>query len=456
MATAKEDKYPRLFGTNGIRGIPNVELTSEFCVKMGRSIGQHFSSGTIVMGRDTRSTGDFVHSSVLSGVLSSGSDVIDLGILPTPALQYYCRTKGLFGIVITASHNPPRFNGIKCIDKDGTELDRSEEEKIEKVYHDGVFNEVPWNEIGRESFRNDALDLYHEAILSQVDRPAIRKKNFKVLVDTGNGASFASSPALIEKLGCRLVTLNANPDGRFSSRNSEPKPENLDDIMTLMKSGKFDLGIAHDGDADRAVFIDEEGNFIDGDKTLSLVVSSVISSGDRVVTPVSSSDAIQEICDSKGAILVRTRVGAPVVSRTMINEKAMIGGEENGGVIYGRHQYCRDGAMTAALVLNLMAVKGKKISQLISELPDYTIVKKQVELMMKWPTLLEKLSQHRAVQKADFTDGLKVIRDDGWILIRPSGTEPIIRIYGQSKSSKKANEYCREFSEIVDEIQNHT
>ncbi len=453
MVTAEEGNYPRLFGTNGIRGVPNVDLTADFCSRVGRSIGEHFSADTIAMGRDTRSTGDFVFSSVVSGVLASGTGVIDLGVLPTPAVQYYCKSNGLFGVVITASHNPPQFNGIKCIDRDGTELERSEEEKIERIYHDGKFSEMPWEKIGRVSGRNDAIALYHDGILRQVDGGKIRGRKYRVLVDTGNGASYFSTPLLMEKLGCKLVTLNSNPDGRFSSRDSEPKPENLKNLMALMKTGEFDLGIAHDGDADRAVFIDEEGNFIDGDKTLGLVVSSVVSKGDRVVTPISSSDALDEICESKGAILVRTKVGAPLVSRAMISEKAMIGGEENGGVIYGKHQYCRDGAMTAALVLNLMAARGKKISELISELPDYTIIKKHTALKLPWPELLEKLSRHSAVEKADFTDGLKVIRDNGWVLVRPSGTEPIIRVYGQSKSKEVAEKYCDEFVSILGELQ---
>lgn len=456
MSPASGNDKPRLFGTNGIRGVPNGDLTVEFCSRVGKSIGQFFGNGTVVMGRDTRNTGDFIFSSVLAGILSTGADVIDLGILPTPALQYYCKTHNLYGVVITASHNPPRFNGIKCVDRDGTELDRSLEEKIEDIYYTGKFHDAEWADIGQMKTRNDAIDLYHDAIITQVNPDLISGKGFRVLVDTGNGASYYSTPALMEKLNCSLVTLNSNPDGRFSSRNSEPKPGNLGDLLSLMKTGEFDLGIAHDGDADRAVFVDEKGNFIDGDKTLSLLVGSVIGVGDRVVTPISSSDCIDEVCRSKGAVLVRTRVGAPVVSRKMIEEKALIGGEENGGVIYGKHQYCRDGAMTAALVLNLMAKTGKSLSKLISELPDYTIVKDQVELTMDRNALIDAISKKDSVDKADFTDGIKVIRDDGWILIRPSGTEPIIRVYGQSRSAEKAKSYCEEFVALVKEIQNQT
>lgn len=456
MIREETEQYPRLFGTNGIRGIPNDDLTLEFCSLVGRSIGEHFPRGTIAMGRDTRLTGDFVFSSVLAGILASGSSVIDLGVLPTPAVQYYCKTRGLYGVVITASHNPPQFNGIKCIDMDGTELDRSEEEKIEKIFHKKAFTNVKWGDIGQAESRNDAIDMYHSGILERVDAASIRGKRFRVLVDTGNGAAYYSTPRLMERLNCTLTTLNANPDGRFSSRNSEPKPENLGNIMALMKSGQFDLGIAHDGDADRAVFIDEKGNFVDGDRSLNLAIRSVVGRGDRVVTPVSSSDAIEEICRNAGAELIRTKVGAPVVSRTMIREKATIGGEENGGVIYGKHQYCRDGAMTAALMLNIMAKSGKKISQLVAELPQYTIVKTQVDLTIDGGALIDRVSKHSAVSKADFTDGIKVIRDDGWILVRPSGTEPIVRIYGQSSSPEKAGKYCEEFVGIVREIQDQT
>lgn len=456
MSTDGEEENPRLFGTNGIRGIPNEDLSTEFCSRMGRSIGEYFTSDTIVVGRDTRTSGDFILSSVLSGILASGTNVLDLGVLPTPAVQYYCKTHKLYGVVITASHNPPRFNGIKCIDRDGTELSRESEQEIENLYYRNTFRKVHWSSIGRITPRNDALDIYHSAIKSQINVDKIRERKFRVLVDTGNGAAYVSTPSLLEKLGCSIVTLNSNPDGKFTSRESEPKPENLHDIMTLMKTGSFDIGIAHDGDADRAVFINEKGEFIDGDRTLTLIVRSVISAGDKVVTPVSSSDALGDVCREKGGILVRTRVGAPVVSRTMIAEKAMIGGEENGGVIYGKHQYCRDGAMTAALVLNLMAERGKKISDLVSELPEYTIVKRQAELKMRWADLLSRISESSAVSKADFTDGIKILRNDGWILIRPSGTEPIIRVYGQSASPQTALKYCDEFIELLEKIQVQT
>lgn len=442
-------KYEPIFGTNGIRGIPNKDLKVEFAQEIGKAIGTFYGKVPVAMGRDTRDTGNMIFNAVTSGLMSAGNSIIDLGILPTPAVQYYCRTKGIFGVVITASHNPPQFNGIKCIGNDGTELRREDEEKIETIYYEKTYDTVSWEAAGNLKSDPTSLDLYIEGILSHVDVEKIRKSQFRVLVDSGNGASYFTTPTLLRRLGCKVVSLNAFPDGMFTSRTSEPRPENLVDLLALMKSGSFKLGVAHDGDADRAVFIDEKGNFIDGDKTLCLVVRSVIKPGSKVVTPISSSDAIDEVCANGKAHLIRTKVGAPLVSRTMIDNKAMVGGEENGGIIFGEHQYCRDGAMTVALILNLMAGSGRKISELISELPQYYIHKLSVERKKAWKNLEPGILSYSEAERIDRSDGLKIYLDDGWVLMRPSGTEPIIRIYGQSRDEKRARELALEYEAFI-------
>lgn len=444
-----DPKYAPIFGTNGIRGVPNKDLSVEFAQEMGKAIGTFFGKARIAMGRDTRDTGNMIFNAVSSGLMSSGADVVDLGILPTPAVQYYCKTKGIFGVVITASHNPPQFNGIKCIASDGTELRREDEEKIEKIYYEHSSRTVNWEDAGNLTSDLTSLDLYLDGILSQVDVEGIRKSKFRVLADSGNGASYYTTPALLRRLGCSVVSLNAYPDGKFTSRTSEPRPENLKDLLTLMKNGTFNLGIAHDGDADRAVFVDEKGNFIDGDKTLCLVVKSVIKPGSRVVTPISSSDAIDDVCAKGEAELIRTRVGAPLVSRTMIDRKAMVGGEENGGIIFGQHQYCRDGAMTVALILDLMSKNRKKISELISELPQYFIHKMSVEKKRDWKNLEPRIVEYSGSKKVDRSDGLKIYLDDGWVLMRPSGTEPIIRVYGESRSEARARDMALEYEALI-------
>ena len=448
-----QGKRPPLFGTNGIRGIPNEDLTVEFSMKIGAAAGTYFSQDTVAMGRDTRSTGPMIFNAVSSGIMAAGKNVLDLGVLPTPAVQYYCKTHAVPGVVITASHNPPQFNGIKCIASDGTELSRSEEEKIEDIYYESSFRYSGWGNAGNLIRVNDAIDIYLDGVMKHVDKDAIRAYGFRVAVDAGNGASYFSAPELLRRLGCTVVSLNAYPDGHFTSRNSEPKPENLMDLINVVRNGKFSLGIAHDGDADRAVFVDEKGNFIDGDTILSLIVSSVTKPGDRVVTPISSSDAIDEICRKNGAELIRTRVGAPIVSRTMIEMGARIGGEENGGIIYGPHQYCRDGAMTAGLVLNLMASRGERISELIKDVPEFHIHKLSVERKVPWEQISKFVRQYAGKARIESSDGLKIFFEDGWVLMRPSGTEPIIRIYGQSRTAKRAAELAEEYRSLVEGIQ---
>ena len=438
----------KLFGTNGIRGIPNDDLTPEFCQAIGKAIG-HYFKGTISIGSDNRLSGPMIINSVVSGILSTGTSVIMLGILPTPAVQYYCKIHNIPGVVITASHNPPEFNGIKCIDSDGTELAKEKENRIEDIYYEKSSSPAGWKNIGMEHHDNSAFELYINGIMKSINVEAIRKMNLRVAFDAGNGASFRTTPELLSRLGASVVTLNANPDGLFTSRPSEPKPENIKYLIDTVKSGGFHLGVAHDGDADRAVFIDEMGNFIDGDRTLALFVKHHIRKGEKVVTPVSSSDSVDKICEAAGARIIRTRVGAPIVSRTMIEEKARLGGEENGGIIYGDHQYCRDGAMSLGIILNIMAETGKKLSELIADLPQYSITRKTLRTDEKFESIIEKILKHYPDWDIDRTDGIKIRKGDKWVLARPSGTEPIIRIFVQGKNENDSHELMKEVEAVL-------
>lgn len=435
----------KLFGTNGIRGIPNEDLSVEFSQDIGKAIGSFLKPGIRAVARDTRLTGQMILNAVTSGMMSCGSSIIDLGILPTPALQYYCKTRKIYGVMITASHNPPNFNGIKCIDRDGTELSQPDEMKIEDIYYNREFDTEKWEKSGTYSYDNTAVASYTDAVVQKVDQSAIGSRNLRVAFDAGNGASYSTTPEILLKLNCSTVTLNCNPDGKFTSRESEPRPENLSSLISLMKSGEFDVGIAHDGDADRAVFIDEKGQFVDGDKSLSLIVKHVIKKGDKVVTPISSSDTIKELCEDVGAELIQTKVGAPLVSRTMIKEKATIGGEENGGVIYPRHQFCRDGAMTAALVLDILASTNVPLSKLLQDLPSYFLTKGSVRINRPVKEILRALEEEAGSKEINRMDGLKIFEGSDWVLVRPSGTEPIIRIYAQGRTVQKSKDLANSY-----------
>ena len=444
-----------LFGTNGIRGRIGEEFKPDFLVKIGMAIGTYLPKNSkVVLGSDTRISGDMVKDAVISGLLATGVNVIDIGMSPTPAIQLYTKNHGDFGIAITASHNPPEFNGVKCIDSDGTELERSEEEKIEKIFFEEKFRIVRWREVGSVNYDENANDEYINSIISKVDAEVIRKRKFRVAVDCANGASCFTTPYLLERMGVSVVSLNCQPDGTFPGHPSEPKPENLVDLIELVKDGDFDLGMAHDGDADRAIFVDENGEFLYGDRTLALVAREVVrEKGGVVVTPVSSSLAVEEVVKREGGDIVYTKVGAPIVARKMIEINAVFGGEENGGLIFPEHQYCRDGAFSLAKILEIMAKSEKKLSELMAEIPRFYQKKISVECPNeKKGGVLEKLREKLEGEKIVDIDGVKIIGEGWWILIRPSGTEPIYRIYAEAKNEDKLEEIVEKYRGILKEI----
>ncbi|MCL2295544.1 MAG: phosphoglucosamine mutase, partial [Methanomassiliicoccaceae archaeon] len=334
----------RLFGTNGVRGIVNMDMTSDLALQMGRAIGSTIR-GTMAIATDTRMSADMIKTAVSSGLMSVGVNVIDLGVLPTPAIQFYIKThdnvKG--GVMITASHNPPQFNGIKCISSDGTEASREEEERIEARYSEKIPC-APWNSIGKMCRVGGAGEEYVDAVISKVDADVIRKAGLKVCLDCANGAAYETSPLLLKKLNVEVVAINCDPHGEFSGHPSEPTEENLTDLLHLTRSTESDLGIAHDGDADRCVFVTGDGEYVSGDKSLALISKYILSKKKRlVVTPVSSSSLIEEVVNGSGGEILYTAVGSPIVARKMIETGAVFGGEENGGLIFPEMQYCRDG-----------------------------------------------------------------------------------------------------------------
>ncbi len=445
----------RLFGTNGIRGVIGKDFTPDFLVRVGLAIGTYLNPNSkIIVGMDTRVSGDMVKSAVISGLLATGVHVEDIGILPTPAIQLYTRNHGDFGVVITASHNPPQFNGVKCIAPDGTELPREEEKKIEDIFFSSEFRVVEWKDVGKYHTSKSAIEEYIHAILSQVNVNEIRKRHFTVVVDCANGASCYTTPYLLEGLGCRVISLNCHPDGTFPGHESEPKRENLEDLLSMVRESQADLGVAHDGDADRAIFVDERGRFLYGDKTLTLVAREIVKKrGGIVVTPVSTTRALEEVINEYGGRVIYTRVGAPIVARKMIETGAVFGGEENGGLIFPEHQYCRDGAMALAKILEILALSKKSLGKLIDELPRYHQKKISVACENdKKSLVLGKLKKLLAEEKIDTTDGIKVLGNDWWILIRPSGTEPIYRIYAEAKSLEKLDSMIKKYRRILEKV----
>jgi phosphomannomutase/phosphoglucomutase len=447
----------RLFGTNGIRGIVNKELTPEIVTKIAQAIGSFFKQGKVILGYDGRLSNIMLANAVTSGLVSTGCDVYNAGMAPTPCIQYTVKTHRVDGgVMITASHNPPQYNGVKVMASDGVEISRAQEVEIEKTYFQNKPADVDWRMIGQTYTLPRVLEEYEEAIKRHVNAEDIKANHYSVVVDAANGVGGLAAPYLLRELGCHVTTMNANIDGTFPSRLPEPQPENLADLSKAVKALGADFGVAYDGDADRSIFVDENGTVQWGDRTFALIEKDLLqsSTGETIVTPVSSSQVVKDIAQQFGGKLVWTKVGSTIVSFTMKQLKAKLGGEENGGVFYGPHQPVRDGAMTTALILDIMARTGRRLSHLLNELPRYYLEKDKVKCPEdKKEAILADLTEAVAHLNPDTVDGVKIwFSDQSAILIRPSGTEPIYRFYAEATTKERANKLIKEYKEKLRKI----
>ncbi len=441
----------RLFGTNGIREVVGSTLTAPFVTRVAGAIAAMVPVGLpIVVGWDGR-TSSPAFSRIVSATLAlAGHSVVEVGLLPTPAVQFLVpRHHASLGVIVTASHNPPEFNGIKVIAADGLEATREFEEGIEEGVERSVTPASPYSAVGEIATDPSGAAQYVDAIVHRVDADRIAARKFTIVLDCGNGASVATSPALLRRLGCRVISLNGVVDGTFPGHLSEPTPANLVDLTRVVPAVGADLGIAHDGDADRAIFVDATGRYVPGEETLTLLARDAVerAHGGVVVTPVSGTQAVEDAVRPLGGSVEYTRIGSPAVTHAMQERKAVFGGEENGGLIFPAHQLARDGAMTAAAVLDLLARRGAGLGDVLAELPHYTLVKEKIACPAE---LRERVMERAAAalsrdsERVVTLDGVKAYREGGWILLRPSGTEPLFRVFAESKEPERARGLARE------------
>ena len=447
----------KLFGTNGIRGLVNIELTPEMAIKVGCAIGTFFGRKNLLLGYDARTSGPMLAKAVISGLTSTGCNVFFAGMAPTPSLQFAVKNHKLDGgVIITASHNPPEYNGIKVIWSDGIETSHEQEVEIENIYFDNKIAFADWNKLGMKRELPGINDEYVQAIKKHVNPKKIAEKHFHVVVDAANSVGGLTAPPLLRELGCKITTINANIDGTFPGRLPEPRPESLTDLSSTVKAIGADMGVAFDGDADRSIFTDENGTIYWGDKTFAVVIKQFLlkNPGAKIVTPVSSSTLIKDTVQAYKGDLIWTKVGSVTVSQKMKEINAKLGGEENGGIFYGPHQAVRDGAMTTALLLNIMAETGQKLSKLVAEQPQYFIEKGKIECPdEKKEPLLKKLLEQVKGENINTLDGVKIwFNDNSAILIRPSGTEKVFRLYAEAKNQEKALKLVKDYSAKLEKI----
>ncbi len=449
-----------LFGSSGIRGVALRYLTPELVLDIAKAAGTVWDTDRVAVARDTRTTGELFANAAASGLASVGRDVDRLGVVPTPAVGHYCESVGVPCVLVTASHNPPEFNGIKLVGPDGVELSVDVLERVERRVLDDDYAHANWRTAGSETVIEGVADDYVDQLLDSVDREAIADAGLTVAVDPGHGAASIPSPRFYRELGCTVRTVNATPDGHFPGRESEPVPENLTALSRLVATSDADVGIAHDGDADRAVFVDETGAFVDGDTSFAALADAELRPGDAVVSAVNVSQRLVDVCDANDAALKLTPIGATnIITRTRElgdeGTRVPIAGEGNGGVFFPPYRLSRDGAYIGAKFLELLAAAdGDPVSEVVAPYADYHFVRLNVE----YDDTAERegmLAAARAyVETADAepntTDGYRLDYGDAWVLVRPSGTEPKIRIYAESADADRAERLAADMREAVE------
>jgi len=408
-----------LFGTSGIRRIVDEELV-QLALKVGLVAGGIYPD--VVVGCDTRTSGGAIKHALLSGLLSAGSRCCDAGTVPLPTLAYAARGYHA-GAMITASHNPPEYNGIKLINADGSAFDSGQQGQIEKAVAASAFAASRWQDIDGGSAYGSAVADHIEGIIQ--DSPALLK--LRVVVDGGCGAASLVTPALLRRLGCEVAALNCYPSG-FFPRPAEPTEANLGSLMSAVREFGADLGIAHDGDADRMMAVDDRGRFISGDRLLVLFARHM--AAEEVVTTVDASMAVEEA----GFRVTRTKVGDNYISQEL-KQGGDFGGEPSGSWVFPAFSLCPDGIYAAVRIAAVAA--GDRLSRLVDDIPHYPLLRGAASSHGVDMKQLDKRLADMNPQSVSNVDGTRLDFGDGWVLVRPSGTEPKIRVTAEAKSKAR-------------------
>ena len=440
---------------SGIRGIFGSDLSPQNLTLYAAAFGTWLNGGTVVIGRDSRVTGELCERIVTASLQATGCNVVNLGIVPTPTVAMgVLQHKASGGIIISASHNPAEWNALKLLNDKSEFLDEIQGEEVIRIARNHSIRYCDYTGIGYAWCNETILEAHIDAILElpYIDKELIEKNKFRVAVDAVNGAGSAAIPRLLERLGVQHVhRMNCVPDGHFP-HDPEPLPEHLADICDLVKNGNYDIGFATDPDADRLSIVDEHGELLGEEYTQAIAYDFMLNKRPGpVATNLSSSRVVDDIAAKYGQVCHRSAVGEINVVKEMQRVAAVIGGEGNGGVINPDLHYGRDALAGVAMVLQHMAETRKPISLIRSEMPDYVITKTKITLQhIDADNVLARVAEIYSGQKLNTLDGVKIDFPDGWVHLRKSNTEPIIRIYSEAKNREKAEELARKIKEHVD------
>ncbi len=444
-----------MVGVSGVRGVAGGTMTPQVACEFGSAFGAMVGAGaTVTIGRDTRPTGPAIRNAAAAGLLASGVNVVDLGVVSTPGAGFMTAELGAAGgVVITASHNPAQYNGLKFLRPDGSALRAEQAVELKQIRRQRKFTHVAWDRQGVESADGRTCEKHVEAVCGLCDPDAVAGKNFTVVLDSVNGAGCLPTPLLLERLGCSLIHLNAEPSGHFA-HPPEPVEANLGELCEAVPRHGAAAGFAQDADADRLAIVDETGRFIGEEYTLALSAAYVLSKHKgKVATNLSTSRMVDDIAAAAGCEVVRTPTGEANVVEAMKRENCILGGEGGGGVIAPQVVYIRNSLVGIAYVLRHMAETGRPLSRLVDDLPRYVMHK------TKMPVAPEAVADILARTRDAFTgeadakfndaDGLRVDLPDGWVCVRPSNTEPIIRIIAEAKDDKTVGRLIEKVQKIA-------
>ncbi|AUX09576.1 phosphomannomutase/phosphoglucomutase [Halalkaliarchaeum desulfuricum] len=469
-----------LFGSSGTRGVALSDLTPSLVLRIAQAAGSEWGTERVAVARDTRTTGELFENAAAAGLASVGRNVDRLGVAPTPAVCRYCRREKTPAVLLTASHNPPEFNGVKLVGADGVELSIDALEGVEERILTESFSAAEWDEAGETRDVDGVNRTYVAELLEAVDRDAIDDADLTVALDPAHGAGALTSPTFFRRLGCEVVTVNGQPDGHFPGRLPEPVPEHLDDLRRLVRAADADVGIAHDGDADRAIFVDENGEYVEGDASFAALAAATLEPGDATVSAVNVSQRLVDVCNEVGADLELTPIGATNII-TRVRElwgiadgsetdsqlqdgeerrRVPIAGEGNGGLFFPEDALVRDGALIGARFLELLAREETTVSELVAPYREYVNVRYNLEYdnSEEREAMIDAAAEYvrTADAEPDTTDGYRLDYGDAWVLVRPSGTEPKIRIYAEARGSDRAHKLADELYETLERAREGT
>jgi phosphomannomutase len=448
---------PLMLSVSGLRGLVGQSLTPAVAARYAAAFGQWLRTQPfapmhphVVIGRDSRPSGQMLQMAASAGLVAVGCKVTHLDILSTPGVAIMAKTlDAQGGIVITASHNPIIWNGLKALRHDGTAPPPDQAQTIIDLFNRDDIQYAPVTDLQPTSHHDQAAAIHRDAILPHIDVPAIRRAKLRVLVDSVHGAGGLEARLLLEHLGVEFVHLYAEPTGLFP-HPPEPTEQNLAPISADVARHRVHVAFAQDPDADRLALLDETGRYIGEEYTLALCALHRLKQGDRIVANLSTSRMLDDIAAAAGASVIRTPVGEANVAAAMRAHHATLGGEGNGGVIFAPVSHVRDSLVGMALILEMLAQRNQPLSQIVSTIPAYAIVKDKAPVD---PTLLRQLAprmqQHFPSEKIDLQDGVRVDYPDRWVHVRPSNTEPIIRIIAEAKSEAQAVALINEVKKTV-------